>query len=334
MHDAPALSNSDHRRPTPGLRRGMAHTVGLILAGAILVIFAVIVLIFVVRTPAAATGTSTLPTSSDPAPDIKSLPTGNQSGGVSNLNRGGQFFARVSAKDDPSRLIGEISGEKYEPLENQRIKLERPEGWAFLKSGRTVHITADSGMAYMPDQGNGARPRDAVLRGNVVIWVFDPLPGGKCSKLGTDVPFAIITTSVLTFDGELNQLKFPEEFVATSEAGDFTGADLTLLFNDVDQRVELLHVTKTKFLTIKPGYDPHQPAPESVAAAPAATKPQAPSTPVAKTATPGTAPAPASPAAQPTAPVETQYHMVCTDKVVVVQAGANRGRQARRVGAP
>jgi lipopolysaccharide export system protein LptA len=310
MGQLPAMHQRQHH-----LRRGATHTFGLLLAGAVLLIFAVIVMIFVVRAPPRAAGEA-LPASTGPAPDIKQLPSDPT--GINSLQNSGRFFARIVSKDDPTRLDGEISGERYIPLEQQRFKLEKPEGWAFLKSGRTVHIQSDTGRTYMPDQGNGARPRDAVLEGNVVIKIFDPKPGGKRPDLATDRPFGIVTTSLLKFDGELGKIELPERFEVTSDAVDYTGTGLTALLNNVDNRLELLHVAQTELVLIKPGYKAPpapSPAPMTVAAAPAG--------PAAATA-PGSTPkaSPSKPVRkddQP--PAETLYHMVCTDKVVVVQAG-------------
>src|SRR5205085_10105873 len=120
--------------------------------------------------------------------------------GIGGLKGGGNFFAQMVAKDAPTRLTGEVAAERYEPLEAQRFKLERPEGWAFLKSGRTVYIRADGGRTYMPDQGAGAHPRDVVLEGHVVIKIFDPKAGGKPPNLATHVRLGIITTTVLKYD--------------------------------------------------------------------------------------------------------------------------------------
>jgi lipopolysaccharide export system protein LptA len=305
----PAMNQRPHL-----FRRGRAHPVGLLLAGAVLLIFAVVVLIFVVRSPAKATGQA-ISTSSGPAPDIKQLPGDPK--GVNSLQTSGRFFARIVSKDDPTRLDGEISGDRYIPLEQQRFKLEKPEGWAFLKSGRTVHIEADTGRTYMPDQGNGARPRDAILEGNVIIKIFEPRPSGVRPDLAIDRPFGIITTTVLKFDGELNKIELPERFVMTSDAGDYTGTGLTALINDVDDRLELLYVAQTELVRIKPGYKPPQAqAPTPVAAAPAAPGP-APGAPATHAKTAPTKPAPKD--NRP--PVETLYHMVCSDNVVVIQAG-------------
>ena len=74
-------------------RRGVTRT-GLILAAVVLIVFAVVVLVFAVRSPSRATGSMTLPTSTGPAPDIKQLPSGAQTG-IGGLKGGGNFFAPV-----------------------------------------------------------------------------------------------------------------------------------------------------------------------------------------------------------------------------------------------
>src|SRR5436190_20630311 len=124
MGQLPAMHPRQHC-----FRRGATRTFGLFLAGAVLLIFAVIVMIFVVRSPSKPTGEA-LPASTNPAPDIKQLPSDPT--GVNSLQTSGRFFARIAAKDDPTRLDGEVSGERYIPLGEQRFKLEKPEGWAFL----------------------------------------------------------------------------------------------------------------------------------------------------------------------------------------------------------
>src|SRR5262245_59048335 len=293
-------------------RRGVTRT-GLVLALVVLTVFATVVTVFVVRTPSKATGDDSLP-SGGPAPDIKQL---SNTGGMSNVSGGGHFSAQIVAKDDPSRLVGEISAQRYEPLPDQRFKLEKPEGWAFLKSGRTVHIKADTGRTYMPEQNKGASPRDAILEGNVVIRLFEAREDGKRPNLETDQPFAVVTTTVLKFDGELAQVRLPEAFALTSPIVDWTGEDLTLLYNEVGQRLEWLHMARTTRRSLSPGYRAPerkpvlQPSPGDMASAPGV----APSSPAAAAAAKKT---PAKPAEF--SPI-TLYHMACLDKVHVEQSG-------------
>jgi hypothetical protein len=282
------------------------------MAGGVLAIFLVIVLVFMGRSPSSAAGGPSLPISAEPAPDIKQLPA---PGGVSSVAGGGQFFAQIVAKDDPTRLVGEISSERYEPLEAHRFKLEKPQGWAFLKSGRTVHVQADRGRTYMPDQGPGARPHDAVLDGNVVIKIFEARPDGHRPNLATDEPLGTATCDTLNFDGELGEVKVPGRLVLTSKAADFTGSDVTVLFNDVQQRIELLHVVHTESLVLKPDFKPEPsaapaPPPSALASAP----PAAPSG--------GAVQSDKTPRPKPAseAPTQTLYHLVCTGNVVASQA--------------
>src|ERR1043165_9270060 len=113
MPPMPRRSRQFHR-PRLGAAR-----IGLILAGATLAILALVVLMFIVRTPAKARGQA-ITTSTGPAPDIKQLP--QDPTGINSLKTSGRFFAQIVAKDDPTRMTGEISALRYEPLEQQRFR--------------------------------------------------------------------------------------------------------------------------------------------------------------------------------------------------------------------
>jgi lipopolysaccharide export system protein LptA len=296
-----------------GFRRGVTRT-GLVLALAVLIVFAAVVVAFVIRSPSRATGDEALPTGG-PAPDIKQL---SSSASMSTVGGGGHFSAQIVARDDPSRLVGEIAAQRYEPLPDQRFKLEKPEGWAFLKNGWTAHIKADTGRTYMPDQTKGASPRDAILEGSVVIRLFAPREDGKRPNLDADQPFAVVTTTVLKFDGELGQVRLPEGFVLTSPIVEWTGEDLTLLYNEVGQRLEWLHVARTARLILHPDYrEPErkpvvQPSPGDLTSAPTSPTPTAP---IAGPPAPAKKPKPAE-----FSPI-TLYHMACLDRVHVEQSG-------------
>jgi hypothetical protein len=296
------------------LRRGVTRA-GLILAVTVLAVFAVVVLVFVARTPSKATGTPATATSG-PAPDIKQLPQPGST--LSGVNAGGRFFAQMVAKDDPTRLTGEITAERYEPLADQRFKLEKPDGWAFLRNGRTVHLRADTGRTYMPDQSAGARPRDAVLNGHVEIRFFEARPDGKRPNLSTDAPFAIITSEELKYDGELGQVRLPPHFEIVSDAADMTGTDLTVLFDDVDQRLEWMHAAHVDRLVVKPTYKPGgSPAPTAPSPAPATQPGELAAAPNAQSATPARPPNPKTAAST----ALTFYHVTCETNVRVEQSG-------------
>lgn len=220
-------------------------------------------------------------------------------------------------RGDPTRLSARILSARTDPVPERRgmVRMEHPEAWAYLKTGQVIHVRANSGLFYMPDRQR--EPESGTISGDVVVRVFPPPEGGPTGAEPTGEPLATLRTSTLTFDGNSFEVSTPERFEFTG--GELTGAGtgLKLIYNEVAQRVELLEIRRGESVTFTP-----------VAASSARPGPPRGSAPTAKPASAGAATvASGSPGARRTigpaaaagTAIETFYHVVLSDGVVVTQ---------------
>jgi len=293
-------------------RPGSARTTGLILAGAVLAIFAAVIGFFALR-PDGQRATNPSLTSTETPPDIKLIQSGASETGINTLGGTSGFFLQIVDEKDPTLVRGEITAARSEPLEARSYRLEKPKGWMFLKDGRTVYLESDFGQAYVPDDGPNARPRDGVLEGNVVVRLFAALPGGTRPNPANQTPLVIVKTDLLRFDGALGKVDIPNRVTTHSDNFDFVGEGLTLLYNEEHQQLESLRILRHIFAEYRPGPTPQD---ERSAKAPSPGTP--PPLPTARVP-PGPLPGPPPPPT-PT-PVESLYRLVCPADVVLTQAG-------------
>lgn len=282
-----------------GARRGGARIAGIIgagIAGAVLVTGVILV---VARSPGHAD--SEVQEMGTRPPDIRELPAG-KSDGTTGLGGGKEIYIQFADRNDPGRVAGEIRAATSEPLEGKRYELTRPRAWRFLKDGRSVYIEGDSGRAYIPDTGPGSRPEEGTLRGHVVIKIFPA--GATRPDPARDKPEVTATTNSLHFNGTLGELHFDEPLDLVGERFTFKGEGVTVLFNEVQQRLELVRCEKAlaPFVWLPP--------PPADAAMPVV-KPAA------------FHPRREEPASlrKPAPPVESYYHLRCNERVVVEQGG-------------
>ncbi|HYE62697.1 MAG TPA: hypothetical protein VD997_11935 [Phycisphaerales bacterium] len=294
-----------------------SRTTGLIVAVVLLVVFAGVVTFFVVRAPSGAGQVNTF-SGPAPTPDPKLVAAkGAEGAPVNRTGEGRGFFIQVVDKDDPTAVRAELSAERSRPIEGQtyRVALEKPVVWVFLKDGRTIYARADKGTAYVPDQskGLGARPsmpQDGVMEGNVLVKVFDEREGNLRPNPVEDEALLTGTTSQLRFDSELGQAEAPQQVQITARGVEFRGAGVTVVFNEPQQRMELLHVARTEFVTVRPWELEEDKKPTKSAPAGDGVKREV----AGKGEGAKAAPAPAA-----RKPIETLYRLVCTDGVTVTQ---------------
>lgn len=240
-----------------------------------------------------------------PPPDIKAAPAGSGADSATQLGGGKGMYVQIADRKDPGRVAGEITAAASEPLENKRYRLTEPRAWSFMSDGRSLHARAESGRAYIPDTGPGARPEEGSLEGDVVIRLFPP--GRTRPDPEHDTPEVTARSRSLQFNGTLGELRFDEPLDLKGERFTFLARGVTILFNEVQQRLELVRVEEALGpLTVLP-------APERTPGNRAA--PSAPPSPAA----PGSDQPAHTP--QPSPPTETIYHVRCDGDVVLEQDG-------------
>jgi hypothetical protein len=225
-------------------RRGHARTTGLIVAAGIALLCIGVVGWFIVRAPEQ----SSTPQAEPAIPDLPV--TANQPG----AKRGSQLdamgsnsgpFMQFADRRDPTRVAGEITAERAEPLEGRRYRLDSPRAWSFLRDGRTLYIEANTARASFAESGAKGRPEEATLEGDVTIRLFGRKSDASRPDPARDEALFIARTEELRYDGTLGRLVIPAEMNIRGERINFSGTDITLLFNEADERIDSLKITKT-----------------------------------------------------------------------------------------
>ena len=296
-----------------GARAGLVAAAGVALLGAGAVGY------FIWRAPPATTATDSL-APSGVVPDIKALPSAGGRSVVSRLGSNTGPFMQIADRNDPSRISGELSADRSELLPDKRYLLVRPRAWNFLRDGRALLIEADKGRAYIPEESPDGRPEEALLEGNVVIRLFNKTASGERPDPDKDTAIYEARTDTLIFDGTLGQVTTPGELAIDGVDGSFRGRGLTLLLNEVSERIEYLKIDVTDYIEVMPkgGDDGGERLAVGVGVpAAAAVAGAVPGGPSAAASSPATlTPAPTA----PTAPGRsTHYLATCAGDVAIVQ---------------
>lgn len=299
-----------HRRPLLchiQTRSARVSAPALLAAAGLAIVFAGVVAYFAMTGTRAPRQEGATPSDIAP-PDIRVINSGQGAGGnlVGILSGGTGFFMQVADKDDPSRVAAEITADTSEPIEGSRYRMEQPRAWIFLKDGRTLAIQAAKGQTRIPNQRN-SRPEEGTLEGDVIIRLFDATPDGRRPDVDKDHAVLVARTSRVQFDATTGELIASDKLTIRGDQVDFSGAGMTLIYSEAAQRVELLRIAKSDFLTIKP-------------AAPRADKKPKPAPTPDPAQASGNAPAGDS-APAPKQPIETLYALVARENVHVVYAG-------------
>ncbi len=211
-------------------------------------------------------------------------------------------------RDNPERLTARILSKRTDPIPERRgmVEMEEPQAWIYLRDGRLLHVRADRGQFYMPDRRR--EPESGTISGKVVITLYPPVPAGQAFDPATAEPEGTLRTESLTFDGANFELSTLDRFEIASRQVAVAGEGITLILNEVKERIELLEIRRGESITVhtdagsgmvrRPGREPG--APRAPKATPAGEHPKS------------------ADAATPAAPVETFYHVVFNDAVEVM----------------
>lgn len=261
-------------------------------------------------------GTAAPPATTQPttAPDIRDFPglQGRSGEGPTNaaIGKGKGFFAQYVDKDDPTRLAGEITADRSDPLPDRRYELTRPSAWFFQSDGRAIHVEADKGRFTSPAER--AQPTDGMLEGNVRIRLFAATPDGTRPKLDSVAPELDVTTTRVSVDWALGQLDMPEDVIASSPRLTFHGRGVSAQFDPTTQRLDQLHVASLiKPIVVRLHDDtPKTATPEKVDQPPAES----------------TAPPPTTAPEEPPPPPEERFYTLAASESVEVRQGDRTAR--------
>lgn len=165
---------------------------------------------------------------------------------VRQIGAGGAATIRITDRDEPDRTVAVISFDSQTPIGQGRYDTVQPRAWVHLADGGYVHVRADEGRFYAPDE---QRPQSGVMRGNVVIKVFDATPQRPTEE--AEAPVEVRLAS-LSFDTEYGGGWSDEPVSGRTPEGEFEVSDLRFVFNEVEGRIELLEVRRGGVLTHTP----------------------------------------------------------------------------------
>lgn len=293
------------------------RSIGLIAAaGLALVFIAVIAASIFFSKPAGNTTPNVFPT--DPRDIID----------IEDTQQGGKMFVTMVDQNDPTRVASTLRAERFEPIGDGRRRLDRPESWIYLKDGRAIRVNADYATMLMPDPNQA--PESGTLEGNIVLRSYDSTPAP-----GQPAPDDQAPTLTARFD---QPVEFERRYLRMSSNGrfeieskqvDFSGTNLTVILNNLRNRIELIDVEQGDQLVIHTSKAPPS-SPESTTVTAASEEPPNEATPEAAPNTPPTlaqsSPAETTPAEPPVATEQatTQRYIVTLDEQVHARV-ANSG---------
>lgn len=216
--------------------RGNARTNGLVLAIGVAILSAG-GLWFVARTPNKKAVESVAPT------DIGSAPNAEN-----DLN-GSDITLQLVDRNDPGRLAAELKLPAIQPLEAKRYSVQTPSGWLYPRDGRVVWIRADRADLFLPNRQQ--LPERGDFKGNVIVRLFEG-PAGRKIDPETEKPLLEAKSEHMAFDGAIGELQIPERLLVTGSGISYAGKNVRALFNDPEQRLELLTAESSEYLR----YDP------------------------------------------------------------------------------
>ncbi len=307
------------RGPTRMVRgRQDVQRTGTIIAGGVGVLFLGVIGWYVMH---AGPGAAPLPSAPQGPRARPNSALGESDPGVLQLSEGEGVQIDLMDKKDLRRQTGLLKFDSLEPLEARHFAAAKPDAWLYTKKGQTVHITAATGKLYMPERDK--EPESGTLSGGVVVTVYQPREDGAKIDPAVDEPSLTFKTETLNFDSTLGKMSTTDRVTIVSEAADLNGNGMDVLFNQVQQRLELLKIgAGDNSAVLHPGGGkqrakraPGGPKPAAVAAAPQGRG----AAPVAQAAAPAAAAAPGK--AQAKTPVETLYRVDFDQHVSLVQGG-------------
>ncbi|MFI4873445.1 MAG: hypothetical protein ACIARQ_16670 [Phycisphaerales bacterium JB061] len=191
----------------------------------------------------------------DQVPDLMSAPEGDipsidQPGSLSDLSDG---TITLKDKDDPTRIAWDIRFARLNPVSGtDTVEMEKPRAWYLLGDDSLVFIRSDT-AEFLTSNFPDSEPESGRFSGNVEVLQFARNEDGSLPEPVASGSSVRITTNWLDFDSVGSELSTSEIVQITSESIDADCEGLRVVFNEVDERVELLEIPGTLVATIRPG---------------------------------------------------------------------------------
>lgn len=158
---------------------------------------------------------------------------------------------RLKDRDDPTKTAWDVEFAKLKPVRNtDQVEIEKPRAWYLLGNSNLVFIRSDRAEFVMPDMTS--EPSSGRFMGNVEVLQFERQADGTLPEPVASGSSVRITTNWLDFDAVGSELSTTENVLITSESIDADCEGLRVVFNEVDERIELLEVPGTLVATVRP----------------------------------------------------------------------------------
>lgn len=174
--------------------------------------------------------------------DIDSLDLGIE------LPKGGWVYQT----DAMGNLAHQYRFESLDPNPNHLpsgwVEMKKPEIEVFLSGNRVVVITGDMGVANAPKR----ILESGEIIGNVIISMYDL--GTKKNRDGLH-PSMVLTTPQVNFNNFTGEISCDNEVKIVSASQTLEGSQLSIHFNDQENRIEYLRLEVLDYLEVYPNKD-------------------------------------------------------------------------------
>jgi hypothetical protein len=160
---------------------------------------------------------------------------------ITQIDQGESIVLTLVDKDDPTRVAGVIEADRFDPVGDGQRLLHNPRAWLYTKDARAIRVSADTARLEMsaPDQA----PESGTLEGSVSVKVYEHPTGGSTPPPDDALPAVTATFEhPLRFERRYLRLSSDGPFVVDSDQIRFEGISLTVMLNEVRDRLELIDV--------------------------------------------------------------------------------------------
>jgi lipopolysaccharide export system protein LptA len=160
---------------------------------------------------------------------------------IGDARTGGEMLVTMVDKNDPTRIAATLQADRFEPMGEGRRRLDNPISWIYTRDGRAVRVSANYATMLMPDPNQP--PDSGTLEGDIRIEVFNQVvTAGTPLEEGTNPNITVTFDEPVEFERRYLRLRSGGHFDIVSDQFDFSGADLTVILNELRDRVELIDV--------------------------------------------------------------------------------------------
>lgn len=224
------------------------------------VVLALLLLIIVMNlntvTPSQTRGEATPPPDDDDIAELlpprltdEQLEGGGQSlGGEPQLRLEAGGWIQVPDPDDPTRLAQRYRCERLDPNPEGMgpgwVEMTDPRAELYLSTERIVTMEGESALVFL----NNRAMESGRLTGAVVIRMYDADENGVLDLDGP--PQMVVHAQDADLDNFLGEVRCEGDIFVSTTSLDFQGRDLTMRFNDKENRIESLTIERPDLIRI------------------------------------------------------------------------------------